>query len=137
MGPNSIAEFRTGAHRALPRMIFDFIDGGSGSEATMRENRAALDRLRLVARAPVDVSQRSTAVELFGNTIAAPIVTLYAAAVAGEAGVFRALEILRSELDAAMALVGARNPSSIGADRVRPRVPVLPQASAAPYRRSA
>jgi isopentenyl diphosphate isomerase/L-lactate dehydrogenase-like FMN-dependent dehydrogenase len=45
--------------------------------------------------------------------------TLYAAAVAGEDGVFRCLEILRNELDVAMALLGARNPHRIGSDRIR------------------
>ena len=45
--------------------------------------------------------------------------TLYAAAAAGEAGVLRALEILQAELDTAMALVGARCPRAISADRLR------------------
>ncbi len=55
-------------------MVFDFIDGASGTEATMQNNRAALDRWQLVGRAPVDVSSRSTATELFGSTVSAPFV---------------------------------------------------------------
>ena len=74
MDLNSIADFRERARRTLPPMVFDFIDGGSGAETTLLENRAALDRWRLIARAPADVGERSTAVDLFGDDIAAPIV---------------------------------------------------------------
>ncbi|GGC87210.1 alpha-hydroxy acid oxidase [Chelatococcus reniformis] len=70
----SIPDFRESARRALPRMVFDFIDGGSGSEATLRHNRAALDAWHLLARAPVDVAVRGTGVQLFGAPSAAPFV---------------------------------------------------------------
>jgi (S)-mandelate dehydrogenase len=55
---HSIEDFRESARRALPRMVFDFIDGGAGSESTVRENRAAFERVRLVPSGPVDVSAR-------------------------------------------------------------------------------
>jgi (S)-mandelate dehydrogenase len=71
---HSIDDFRSAARRILPRMVFDYIDGGADSESTVRENRAALDRLRLVPAALVDVRQRSRQVELFGKPSAAPIV---------------------------------------------------------------
>ena len=45
--------------------------------------------------------------------------TLYAVAARGEAGVLRALEILRAELDTAMALLGAETPDAITRDRIR------------------
>jgi (S)-mandelate dehydrogenase len=44
---HSIADFRESARRALPRMVFDFIDGGAGSESTVRENRVAFERRAL------------------------------------------------------------------------------------------
>lgn len=71
---NSIDEFRTRARRALPRMVFDFVDGGSGMESTLRENRMALDRVRLVGSALIDVSHRSQAVSIFGQKLAMPII---------------------------------------------------------------
>lgn len=71
---HAIDDFRELARRALPRMIFDFIDGGSGAEATLRENRAALERVRLVGSAPVDVGARSQEVVLFGRRFAMPVV---------------------------------------------------------------
>ncbi|GAC1045100.1 alpha-hydroxy acid oxidase [Rhizobium sp. No.120] len=73
-GPASIADFRIAAQRALPKMVFDFFDGGAGSELTLRENRAALDRIRLVGSAPVDVGHRSAAISLFGKPLAMPII---------------------------------------------------------------
>ncbi|WP_315744511.1 MULTISPECIES: alpha-hydroxy acid oxidase [unclassified Bradyrhizobium] len=73
-GPASIADFRTAAQRALPKMVFDFFDGGAGSELTLLENRAALDRIRLVGSAPVDVGHRSAAITLFGKPLAMPVI---------------------------------------------------------------
>src|SRR5882724_4472135 len=70
----SIADFRESASRALPRMAFDFVDGASGSESTMRRNRTALDDWHLLAKAPVNVADRDTSVDLFGSPSAAPII---------------------------------------------------------------
>ena len=45
LGPNvvSIADLRVRAKRRLPRMVFDYIDGGAGDEKTMRENSRVFD----------------------------------------------------------------------------------------------
>lgn len=71
---HSIAEYRELARRALPRMIFDFYDGGADSENTLAYNRAALDARRLLGSAPVNVSGRSQEVTLFGKTYAMPLI---------------------------------------------------------------
>lgn len=71
---HSIADFRAAARRALPRMVFDFVDGGAGTESTLEENRAALERVRLVPSAPVDVAVRTQAVPLFGAPSAMPVI---------------------------------------------------------------
>jgi (S)-mandelate dehydrogenase len=60
--------FRELARRRLPRFVFDFIDGGSGSENTLAENRSALDRIRLLGSAPTNVSGCSQSVTLFGES---------------------------------------------------------------------
>lgn len=73
-GPASIADFRIAAQRALPKMVFDFFDGGAGMESTLRENRTALDRIRLIGSAPVDVGNRSRAITLFGKPMAMPVI---------------------------------------------------------------
>ena len=72
--PQSIYEFRDLARRRLPRFVFDFIDGGSGSENTLAENRSALDRLRLLGSAPTDVSDCSCKVTLFGQSHSFPVI---------------------------------------------------------------
>ena len=72
--PPSIADFRQAAKRALPRMVFDFYDGGADGEDTLRHNREALDRRRLLGSAPVDVAARSQETTLFGKTYAMPLI---------------------------------------------------------------
>lgn len=71
---HSIADFRETARRRLPRFVFDFIDGGSGTENTLAENRTALDRVRLVGSAPTDISSCSQSVSLFGQRYDRPII---------------------------------------------------------------
>lgn len=45
IAPQSIADLRVSAHRRLPRFVWDYLDSATGSEATPKRNRAALDRL--------------------------------------------------------------------------------------------
>ncbi|WP_141340664.1 alpha-hydroxy acid oxidase [Bradyrhizobium sp. USDA 3458] len=71
---HSIAEYRELARRALPRMIFDFYDGGADGENTLAGNRAALDAKRLLGSAPIDVGRRSQEVKLFGKSFAMPLI---------------------------------------------------------------
>jgi len=68
------ADFRRAARRHLPKMVFDYVDGGAGHEASIAENRAAIDALRLVPSAPHDVSTCDTSVTLFGQTLALPVI---------------------------------------------------------------
>lgn len=70
----NINDMRKLAKRRLPRVVFDFIDGGAQDEMTLEANRRELAEMRLSPRVLVDVSERSAAVELFGQTFAAPIV---------------------------------------------------------------
>ena len=71
---HNIADFRLAAQRVLPKMVFEYIEGGADSESTVRENRAALERIRLVPTALTDVAQRSTAIDLFGKPSPMPVV---------------------------------------------------------------
>ena len=69
-----IDDFRLLAQKALPKMVFDFIDGGAGSESTVRENRTAFEHIRLLGSAPVDVAVRSQEVTIFGKKMAMPVI---------------------------------------------------------------
>src|SRR5687768_16073058 len=69
----NIEDLRRLAKRRLPRAIFDFFDGGAEDEVTLRENRAAFERVRLLPRVLVDVSKIQTAVDLLGKPSSMPL----------------------------------------------------------------
>ena len=71
---HSIADFRDAARRVMPRMVFNYVDGGSGSESTLRENEAAFERIRLVSAAPANVAARSQEITLFGRKLPTPLI---------------------------------------------------------------
>ena len=74
MNAVTIEDLRTLAHRRLPRMLFDFLDGGSLDEATLRANRGDFQKICFRPRVLVDVSKRSLKTTLFGVDQALPIV---------------------------------------------------------------
>src|SRR3954467_771737 len=69
----SIEDLRQAARRRLPRAIFDFFDGGAEDEVTLRENRAAFERLRLYPRVLVNVAQVDLSADLLGARAALPL----------------------------------------------------------------
>ena len=40
---NTVGDLRTQARRRLPKMIYEFVDGGADGEVTVAANRAAID----------------------------------------------------------------------------------------------
>jgi lactate 2-monooxygenase len=60
------------ARETMSPEAFAYVAGGAGTGATMRANRAAFDRWRIVPRMLRDVAERDTSVELFGRTLPAP-----------------------------------------------------------------
>jgi L-lactate dehydrogenase (cytochrome) len=69
----SIADFRTAAKRRLPPFLFEYIDGGSYDEITLKRNREALQNLGLRQRVLRDVSDISLSTTLFGQNMALPV----------------------------------------------------------------
>jgi (S)-mandelate dehydrogenase len=69
----SIEDLRQIARRRLPRAIFDFFDGGAEDEVTLRENRAAFERVRLLPKVLVNVAEIDTRVQIFGKDINLPL----------------------------------------------------------------
>lgn len=69
----SIADYREAAREALSPMAFDYYAGGSRDHSTLRENRAAFERLRLRHRVLRDVSDHDPGVELLGHRLAVPV----------------------------------------------------------------
>src|SRR5918992_1050403 len=60
------------ARRAMSREAFAYVAAGAGNEDTVRANRAAFRRWRIVPRMLRDVSERDTTVELFGHRLPGP-----------------------------------------------------------------
>ncbi len=71
--PVDAARLEAAADEAMSDEAFAYVAGGAGSESTMRENRAAFERWRIVPRMLRDVSVRDTTVGLFGTTLPAPV----------------------------------------------------------------
>jgi (S)-mandelate dehydrogenase len=67
-------DFRREAERQLPHMVFDYIDGGAGSQASIARNVEALADIGLVPSAPADVSVCDQSIELFGERHAMPVI---------------------------------------------------------------
>ena len=82
----SIDDLRTAAKRRVPRAIFDYADGGSYDERTLRANAADLDKLTFRQRVMVDVSGVSLATTVLGSPVSMPL----AIAPTGLAGLFHA-----------------------------------------------
>jgi lactate 2-monooxygenase len=59
-------EWEERARAALEPGAFDYVAGGAGSEATMRANREAFERVRLRPRMLVGTAERDLSVELPG-----------------------------------------------------------------------
>jgi isopentenyl diphosphate isomerase/L-lactate dehydrogenase-like FMN-dependent dehydrogenase len=72
--PVNIHEFEEIAKRKLHQLAYDFIAGGAEDERTLRANREAFDRVFLLPRVMVDVTDIDTSVELFGVRHATPII---------------------------------------------------------------
>lgn len=70
----TIEDLRARARRRLPRAVFDFVDGGAEDEFTLRENRAAFDRVTFRPRVLVDVSKRDVSTTVLGESMSAPII---------------------------------------------------------------
>lgn len=69
----NIEDLRRRARRRLPKVVFDFIDGGAQDETTLRANRADFAAWELLPRMLVDVSQRTLRTAVLGREIAMPV----------------------------------------------------------------
>jgi L-lactate dehydrogenase (cytochrome) len=82
----NIEDLRELAKRRIPRAIFDYADGGSYDERTIRRNAADLDAMTFRQRVMVDVSKISLATTFLGSPVSMPL----AIGPTGLAGLFHA-----------------------------------------------
>src|SRR5690349_18577562 len=73
MMPAAIADYRERARRRLPRFLFEYIDGGSFAEITLRRNVADLERVTLRQRVLRDVSSIDLSTSIFGTSWQLPV----------------------------------------------------------------
>ncbi|WP_116090395.1 FMN-dependent L-lactate dehydrogenase LldD [Sphingomonas crusticola] len=69
----SALDYRELARRRLPRFLFEYIDGGSYGEVTLRRNVTDLEAIALRQRVLCDVSTIELSTSLFGQEIPLPI----------------------------------------------------------------
>jgi L-lactate dehydrogenase (cytochrome) len=69
----SISDYRELARQRLPRMFFEYIDGGSYDEVTLAANLADTRALKLRQRVMCDVSKISTKATWFGREYPLPV----------------------------------------------------------------
>jgi (S)-mandelate dehydrogenase len=116
----NIEDLRRLAKRRLPRAIFDFFDGGAEDEVTLRENRAAFERVRLLPRVLVDVSRIQTAVDLLGKPSSMPLAIAPTGGIS--AGRYGAELILARAAKAAGVPFTMATPSAFSIERVAKEV---------------
>jgi isopentenyl diphosphate isomerase/L-lactate dehydrogenase-like FMN-dependent dehydrogenase len=69
---HNIDDLRSAARRRLPRVVFDYVEGGAEDHVTARANRASFEALGFAPRTLVDVSQRSLKTTVLGLPFDAP-----------------------------------------------------------------
>ncbi len=70
----NIADLRQLAWRRLPRVLFDYIDGGAQDEVTLRANQDDFNRITLAQRVLRDVSVRDQSVTVMGQKYGMPLI---------------------------------------------------------------
>lgn len=71
--PVNVFDFEAIARQALLREAYDYYAGGAQDEVTLRDNRAAYDRVSLAYRVLVDVSRRDLTAAVLGQAVSMPI----------------------------------------------------------------
>jgi isopentenyl diphosphate isomerase/L-lactate dehydrogenase-like FMN-dependent dehydrogenase len=70
----SVADLRRLAERRLPRVAFDYIDGGADGEVTLRENCRVFDDVALRPRSAVVTETADLGTTVLGHEIALPVI---------------------------------------------------------------
>ena len=65
-------DFRIRAKKRLPRIVFDYLEGGAEDEITLSQNISDYDRISLIPQRLTDLSHVQTSTHLFGKTLSFP-----------------------------------------------------------------
>jgi len=69
----SVSDYRELARRRLPKIFFEYIDGGSYAEATLARNVADMEAIALRQRVMRDMSSLDMSVTTLGQTMSMPV----------------------------------------------------------------
>ena len=69
-----VADYRIAAQKRLPRLAFDYLDGGAEDGDALRRNAEAYRQWLFKPRVLTDVSRCSSATQFFGREAAAPLI---------------------------------------------------------------
>src|SRR5271163_2041491 len=70
----NIADLRRLARRRLPKVVFDYLDGGAEDEITLRENRRAFEAVTFRQRQCVAVPQCDLRTTVLGTELSLPAI---------------------------------------------------------------
>ncbi len=70
----NIADLRDIARRRVPGFVFEYVESGAEDEVTLRGNREALERLRLLPQTLVNTSGRHLRSSILGRAANAPLI---------------------------------------------------------------
>lgn len=70
----NVDDYRAIARQRLPRVVFDYVDGGAESELTVRANRAAFDEVGLRPRGGTRAATGALQVGVLGERLSMPLV---------------------------------------------------------------
>ncbi len=73
LGVHHLGDLRAAARRRLPQAIFDYVEGGSYDEISLRANWEDLELLRLRQRVLVEVGSRSLGTAIAGEPASLPL----------------------------------------------------------------
>jgi 4-hydroxymandelate oxidase len=73
VAPINLEEYELAARALLPRMIFDYIASGAGDEVTLRANREAFARRRLLPRVLRGIGQPDLSTSVLGTRLDLPV----------------------------------------------------------------
>ena len=68
-----IEDLRRLAKKRVPRMFYDYVDGGSWTEYTYRANEEDFGRIEFRQRVAVDITERSIASTMVGQPVSMPV----------------------------------------------------------------
>jgi len=69
----SVSDFRAAARQRLPKIFFEYIDGGAYDEVTLRRNVEDMARLSLRQRVMRDMSSLDTSIQSLGQRFSMPV----------------------------------------------------------------